>query len=391
MNKLQAEFEKINLERNDFENRLQKIYNSRAWKLLRHYYIIRDKFPIIKIPLKIIKPLLKTSKHLFNTAKKSLPQLKSKLVIKSNTVIYVDHSFHKKTASNDFLINYLKKYFQVKITYDESWQGKPFTNLSFINQSNKAVIFWQNLPTADIFNNIDNDNIIFFPMYDMMLGQPKEYWLQYKNLKVINFSKTLHNQLQEWGINSTYIQYFPKPLEFSPGKPDQVYFWQRITDININLIPTLFPDEKLKVHLHTAVDPQQKFVKPTKQQEKKYHITYSNWFKTRQQAQELIKKKGIYIAPRFYEGIGLSFLEAMAMGKAVVAVNNPTMNEYISNNITGYLYNPNNPTPITLKNVNLIQKNAYQYISKGYKQWQKNKYKIIKIIKQNKISNNDES
>ena len=96
--------------------------------------------------------------------------------------------------------------------------------------------------------------------------------------------------------------------------------------------------------------------------------------------QDLIKFKGIYVAPREFEGIGMSFLEAMAMGKAVIAVNQPTMNEYIQDGITGYLFDLKNPKPINLSKITQIQKNAYKYMKKGYQNWLKNRYKIIEFI-----------
>ena len=58
-----------------------------------------------------------------------------------------------------------------------------------------------------------------------------------------------------------------------------------------------------------------------------------------------LRRAGIYFAPRLYEGIGISFLEAMAMGKAVVAPDNPTMNEYVTHNVNGFLYKPGGPAP----------------------------------------------
>lgn len=97
--------------------------------------------------------------------------------------------------------------------------------------------------------------------------------------------------------------------------------------------------------------------------------------------QKKIQECDIYIAPREYEGIGMSFLEAMAMGKAVIALNNPTMNEYIVNNQTGYLYDKNNPKPINFSNISNIRKNTHQYMKNGYKNWNKEKNKIIRLIK----------
>jgi glycosyltransferase involved in cell wall biosynthesis len=95
----------------------------------------------------------------------------------------------------------------------------------------------------------------------------------------------------------------------------------------------------------------------------------------------VIKEKAIFIAPRDYEGIGLSFLEAMAMGKAVIAVDNPTMNEYIADGETGYLFDLNNIKEIDLSNLRTIQRNAHEYIQDGFFIWGKNKVKIIDFIK----------
>jgi glycosyltransferase involved in cell wall biosynthesis len=96
---------------------------------------------------------------------------------------------------------------------------------------------------------------------------------------------------------------------------------------------------------------------------------------------DLIKEKGIYIAPRELEGIGMSFLEAMAIGKAVIAVNNPTMNEYIEHGKNGYLFDLKNPKEIDLSNIEQIQKNAYEFMRNGRKKWEKDMHKIIDFIK----------
>ena len=71
------------------------------------------------------------------------------------------------------------------------------------------------------------------------------------------------------------------------------------------------------------------FLHPTKEQQDRFKITYSEWFDTREKIFAVIRRKGIYIPPCELEGIGMSFLETTAMGKAVIAVNNPTMSEYI--------------------------------------------------------------
>lgn len=313
------------------------------------------------------------------------PKKRRRINTRSKKIVYIGHSYHNKTKSTAFLTDYLKQFFEVELILDESWLGKPFPDLSFIDKSYLGVIFFQLLPPPNIIQNIKNTNIIYFPMYDQSGRLDLEYWNDYRNLKIINFSKTLHNNLEGWGFESIFIRYFPKPEEFIPGNTNEVFFWQRITDINIKTINSLLGDYDIKIHMHKLIDPNHQFIQPSEENEKKYQITYSDWFETKEEMWNLIKQKGIYISPREFEGIGLSFLEAMAMGKAVVAVNNPTMNEYIEDKKTGYLFDLSEPKKITLANIEEVQRNAYDYVSNGYRRWENDKHKIIDFIKGKKI------
>jgi glycosyltransferase involved in cell wall biosynthesis len=301
-------------------------------------------------------------------------------------IVYVGHSYHNKTKSTDFLIDYLKQFFDVEVILDESWIGKPFSNLSFVNENYLAVIFFQVLPPPNIFEKIKNTNIIYFPMYDQSGDCSAEFWNNYPNLKIINFSKTLHEKMKEWGFDSIYVQYFPEVREFMPGNKREVFFWQRHTGMNINQIANLFGEDSLKIHIHKAVDPSQEFVQPSPKIEKKYKITYSDWFDTREEMLDLIRKKGIYVAPRSLEGIGMSFLEAMAMGKAVIAVDNPTMNEYITHGENGYLFDMFHPQKIDLSNLEKVQKNAYEFMCRGRERWEKERRSIITFIEKNSVA-----
>ena len=332
---------------------------------------------IIEIKKRLWEIFLQTKNRII----KPLPRKKIKPNLESKKIVYIDHSYHNKTKSSDFLLNYLKEYFDVEIVYDNSWNGQAFPDLSFVDESYLGIVFFQNLPSIETLKTLKNDNLIFFPMYDQSGNLGCDFWNKHRNLKIINFSQTLHKKLLKWGIESTYIQYFPDPEEFIPGKKDEIFFWQRLTEINFDIIKKLFENKELKIHIHTALDPGQNFTRPKKTDEQKFQITYSDWFEIKTEMQDLIKQKGIYIAPRKMEGIGLSFLEAMAMGKAVVAIDNPTMNEYIRHNETGYLFNLKKPIKIELSHIEEIQRNTHTYMQAGYKKWEIEKKAIIDIIK----------
>ncbi|MCX6762159.1 MAG: glycosyltransferase, partial [Candidatus Moranbacteria bacterium] len=372
---------------------LESLYGSREWKAV----LMMQKIAKILIPkgssrrkvaviswrtVKISLRMARKTKR--NIARALRRKKRRKINLKSKKIAYIGHSYHNKTKSTEFLINYLKQSYDVKVISDESWQGKPFPDLSFIDDSYLGVIFFQLLPPRDILDKIDNNNIMYFPMYGGVRLDHK-FWNDLQDLKIANFSRTLHEKLKRWGFESMYIQYFPEVQKFIPGEKEEVFFWQRLTKLNINVITKLFGKEKLKIHIHKGIDPYEKFVEPSQEDEKKFQITYSDWFESRDEMIEkiggLIKQKGIYVAPRDLEGIGMSFLEAMAMGKAVIAVDNPTMNEYIDHGKTGYLFDLKNPKKIDLSNIEQVQKNAFDFMREGRKKWEKDKEKIIDFIR----------
>lgn len=381
-------------------NELDSIYYSRGWKFvvflrkMINYLIPKESLRrkvisvLYNFSKKFVKFILKmkgTSFGYFLRFKNYIIELKSrkkrKINLNSKKIVFIDHSFHLLTKSSLFLINYLKEFFEIEVIQDESWNGKLFPDLTFIDESYLGVIFFQLLPDNRIIKNIKNDNIIYFPMYDQSGRLGLDYWDNYRDLKIINFCKALHNKLNKSGFESIYIQYFPKPEKFIPGNMNEVFFWQRLSKISINTITKLFKNKKIKLHIHKAVDPGQEFIQPNKEEENKHQITYSDWFKTKEEMWDVIKQKGIYIAPREYEGIGMSFLEAMAMGKVVISINNPTMNEYIKDGENGYLFDLKHPKEIDLSNIEQIQRNTYEFMQNGYREWEKNKNRIIDFIK----------
>lgn len=303
-------------------------------------------------------------------------------------VVFIAHSYHKKTHSHEFIVNYLKEFYDVDVLFDEEWESGQKIDWSVFSDDYKAVIIWQMFPKREDFERIPNKNIIYFPMYDQAVRWHFNDWLIAKDVKIVSFCKKLHNKLKNWGLNSIYVQYFIEPQEFSPGVENEVFFWQRFSKINIKTIKKILKNSNVKIHLHKTVDPGQEYVAPTPEDEKSFGITYSQWFNTKEQMQDFIKTKGIYIAPRYLEGIGMSFLEAMAQGKVVIANNAPTMNEYIKHGKTGFLCNFKFPRALKLKNIAEIQKNTYEYAKQGYEKWLINRKNIINFIN-SPVQNNE--
>lgn len=303
-------------------------------------------------------------------------------------IVFVAHQYHRKTRSYEFLVGYLREFFEVDLVFDDEYNTGEKLDWSVFGPEYKAVLIFQVFPEAEDFYKIQNNNIIYIPMYDHVVRWPFSRWKTCKNVKFLNFSKTLHDKLTKWGFKSLYLQFFIEPKEFSPGIVDEVFFWQRVSWINISTVRKIFKNSIVKLHIHKVVDPGHEFVQPSSKDDERFKITYSNWFDTKEEMQEFIKTKGIYVAPRFLEGIGMSFLEALSQGKVVIANNQPTMNEYIEHGKNGFLCNYKFPRPIRLNDVEKIQKAAYDSACKGYQKWIEDRIKIVDLINE-EVSENE--
>jgi FkbM family methyltransferase len=369
---------------------LQQIETSKAWKLiLLIRKIILKIFPKNSFHRKLIGKtvtLLKSIPTYFEILiRKVTPKKKISVNLDSKKIVYVGHSYHNQTKSTVFLQEYLMENFEMTKIDDDSWNGSPKPDLSFIDETYRGVVFFQLLPSPEELKQIKNQNIVFIPMYDGYANAPYSFWKQYGDLKILNFSKTLHIRLKKWGFNSMFIQRWPEPAKsFKKGNENAIFLYTRNAIININVCKQLLGDKKVKMHIHKTIDPGQEYLAPTKEDEKKYKITYSEWFEKKEDKWKLAEKSALFLCPRPTEGIGQGEIEGLAIGRAIISVDAPTINEYIVHNVNGYLYDLNDPKPIDFSNVREVQKNAYQSCVDGYNKWLIEKPNILTFINSTK-------
>lgn len=285
-------------------------------------------------------------------------------------IAFIDHSFHVKTKSSSFFVESLKEKYELDIYYDSYWHDKkPFDFINLNKKNYYVIIFWQINYSVKYLKKLICKNIIYIPMYDDFIANTITpfYWKQFSNIKFITFSKILHNYLIKRGLKSFYIQYFPNIKENNKKidvKNLIAFFWYRIELINWDIIKKLITKNTFKkIYIQNHPDPNQKELNISKEDIEKYNIEFVDWFESKEEYLDLLKSIDIYLAPREYEGIGLSFLEAMSYGKYIIALNESTMNEYIINGINGYLYSLENPKEINLKEINY---NKLIEINKNY-------------------------
>jgi glycosyltransferase involved in cell wall biosynthesis len=133
--------------------------------------------------------------------------------------------------------------------------------------------------------------------------------------------------------------------------------------------------------MHVAKDPgSSDIVLPTEEEIKEYNITLSTWFEDKKDFEAVLSQANVFFTPRVEEGIGQSFLEAMARGQCVVAPNNGTMNEYIQDKYTGLLFDREDIRPLDFSDVIGIGERAYLSCELGYQTWLESHKDIVKYI-----------
>lgn len=205
------------------------------------------------------------------------------------------------------------------------------------------VVFWQHFPEPWELGALPADRIVLVPMADDCSWE-RSFWEPYRNLRVVCFCRALADRLESFGLHVLRAQYFPEvpptPVEWPDGPP-RGYFWPRKPNLVWSHIEPLIASNRWSaVHYrHTerhewATPPYRKFG---------FDLEVSGWTNDRQEADRQLRSCQVYFAPRRAEGIGMSFLEAMSLGMAVVAPRGFTMDEYIESGVSGWLYDPDRP------------------------------------------------
>jgi hypothetical protein len=203
------------------------------------------------------------------------------------------------------------------------------------------------------------------------------------NLKVVCFCKKLYNILSRVGFNCIYTQYFPElPAEAIPIRNGiSVFFWQRRQAPNWCLVKQLL-DQAIpeKVTIRMALDPGCKEHLPSEKDIERYNISINSTWMLRAEYYNLLRSCNIFIAPRFREGIGMSFLEAMALGMCVVSADEATANEYIANNVNGILYDAHAPKPVHLEQSGELGQKARLTMRQRREDWLKDIDRVMTFV-----------
>jgi glycosyltransferase involved in cell wall biosynthesis len=288
---------------------------------------------------------------------------------------FVDHCYHKKTCSAEFFKQALFSGHVVEEWWDYSYEGGPGVDVHEIVARNyDLVIVWQVERVAAKLAALRGPEVVFVPMWDGCFSLRDDYWRSLDGIRIVSFCHLLHEKVRRLGGQSIYVQYFPEPSEV-PQVMDfntlRGFFWQRRHEVNWRHIAQLIEGTLFdRLHLHTALDPGIKVpVTLPAVARAASNITTSEWFECREDFYALLASSNVFFAPRVVEGIGISFLEAMAMGMCVVAVDDATMNEYITHGVSGLLWRATDPGPLDFSRAAELGRRARERAVIGRTSW----------------------
>lgn len=296
-------------------------------------------------------------------------------------VVFIDHSFHKRTGSGDFLRDLITDSgYKIKNYWDD--EAIPFEKIS--KDKYDFVFFFQYLPTPDQIRKISS-RIIWAPMYDAILNTPDYTYFRYLPLKIkiLSFSKNTTKRFKRLGFEICEVKYFIEPKAknrmISFNKLN-VFLWQRREISYATLRGLLNIDKVDHTYLLDNPDPGFSCVYPSKSDRLKHDISIIKGHLKKEKYLRILERCNIFICPRQFEGIGMSFLEAMANGMLIVSVDNPTMNEYIKDGQNGYLFKKPRELDITKDKLEEMRRKSVEGCQKGYSEWLKQRSRLVEYF-----------
>lgn len=294
--------------------------------------------------------------------------------------LFIDHKYHSTTNSTHFLIEVLSYDYQVEVLFLEDFSPESFEKI-LVTSADLYLVFQYDFIAPFLLSN--HKKVLIVPMYDGTGEMAPVHWLSMLDGLFLNFSEVLHKRHISLGLNSVYQKYYPDPQNYPrfsnlSSNQQSVFFWERqpVSGLSIDWLAHQINEQAFspqRIHLHQSPDPGQyskrhpslvNEIFPSKK------ITTSTWFHNKTEFLQNLAKFSIYIAPRKAEGIGFSFIDAMACGMVVMAHDMPTMNEYVVHNVNGIIFDTNLPEFRSIDFEKLRARSISTFIE-GHESWKK--------------------
>ena len=290
--------------------------------------------------------------------------------------LFVQHPFHFKSKSSQILDQQLKFYgYEIDRISRDKW------DLSKAYDAD-LIIAWQSEHILVDLNKLGERKVVVaVPMIDDMMHRTIGYFRELQNIRFLAFSYNLYVFLKAAGCNVRYLKFMPKPPNRITNKDfSKIYFWERTPEhLNIQDLLKVFSGHE-KTILYRPFADSSRGIKHVQSRslfsgDARVQIINSNW-STRNIYDKSIGNCGIFIAPRKFEGIGLSMLEAMSNGMVLAGLPHPTLSEYVESGMNGLLIRKLD-RPLGMYDFEKIQANSINFSRACYQEYSERMPEVV--------------
>jgi hypothetical protein len=216
---------------------------------------------------------------------------------------------------------------------------------------------------------LKSKNFIWAPMWDgfKKLDLRRRMTFRLFRVRLLCFSCRVFEYARGITPHAMHAQYYLPPVAAAKtcrnAPPYTVFLWQRIPELGMNEVVRVLGRENIsKIILKSDID----VAAPSSIEVQRM----PEWV-SEDEYKAIFDQIDYYVAPRFQEGIGFSFLEAMTRGIPVIGHNDATMNEYIVDGKTSLLFNERFQLPSGLTSPAQLQPALIEHMHHGHRQWLK--------------------
>lgn len=254
------------------------------------------------------------------------------------------------------------------------FRRESMSNAALVEEINRfqphQTLFFQLPPSiSKHLLRLKSKNFIWAPMWDgfKKLDLRKRMIFRFFRVRFLCFSNRVFDYTQSISQEALHVQYYPMPaFRTKPARnkpPYTLFLWQRIPEFGLNEVIRIVGRENIaKIILKSDID----VTAPSSIQLQRM----PEWV-SEDEYKAVFDQIDYYVAPRFQEGIGFSFLEALGRGIPVIGHNDATMNEYIADGKTSLLFDGGYRLLSGLVSPAQLQPALIEHIKQGHDQWRR--------------------
>ena len=295
-------------------------------------------------------------------------------------ILFVDLGMHKNTGSAQFFVELLRRKYDVDVCYVVSRRDTKMPTKQTVAKYD-AIVYWQVTPSNVRAKSFGKPSI-YVPMYD---GETFNIfnWKQrcIAGAKAICFCEKEADFLVRAGFAPLRVKYYPKIGTKASGNPRRLFFWDRIQKLlhapgqaSFLTLKKLFGIGDLDGMIVRCTKRRATLISDDDKVDYNVEILPAEEHLSQEEYFAMYSDCGIFATSRANEGIGMGFLEAMAMGKCVIVNNDATFNEYVRDGVSGILIDYNNPESsrekVSKADIARIQRDSYQQCVEGRRRWE---------------------